>query len=492
MNLGRFGLDMEKFNLEGAEDRHRLFEYLYSLHRELQYVLSHLEASNLTQEAQETLGNSAAVGELRRQVEDTEGNVTQVAQTATELEALLNGTRFTLTAAGVTIRNAAGQVVFEQDANTGNLRIAGQIAATGGTIGGFTIGSTSLYNGTSIVLSSEGQVRLGDLSVEDDAELGPIVRGDGGLRLCVGNSALLVLSESGASTGFPLSAYGGLSINPNDVTNLAANVYVDPATGRLYRTTSTGGGTVTEPLTATAGVSATTVTVGESVTVSVEASGGTAPYVCSLTVSYNDGSFVSLGTGMSVSYTPQSAGRYRFRAVVVDEDGSSVTVYTPYCTAEAAAVERSITVWANKTNVQTGETVTFSWSATGGPSYYEYTLRPPSGTDVTGTTGTQTTWSYTLTQTGTYQFVAYARYADGGDEADMVAVTVTAGASVGATTGTNVNMRSGPGTGYSIVLTIPESGTLVTITGAQTGGWWPVRYNLRDGYISGDYLEVVG
>lgn len=247
-------------------------------------------------------------GALRGRIEDTEGNVTQVAQTATELEALLNGTRFTLTAAGVTIRNAAGQVVFEQDANTGNLRIAGQIAATGGTIGGFTIGSTSLYNGTSIVLSSEGQVRLGDLSVEDDAELGPIVRGDGGLRLCVGNSALLVLSESGASTGFPLSAYGGLSINPNDVTNLAANVYVDPATGRLYRTTSTGGGTVTEPLTATAGVSATTVTVGESVTVSVEASGGTAPYVCSLTVSYNDGSFVSLGTGMSVSYTPQSAG----------------------------------------------------------------------------------------------------------------------------------------------------------------------------------------
>ncbi len=58
-------------------------------------------------------------GALRGRIEDTEGNVTQVAQTATELEALLNGTRFTLTAAGVTIRNAAGQVVFEQDANRG-------------------------------------------------------------------------------------------------------------------------------------------------------------------------------------------------------------------------------------------------------------------------------------------------------------------------------------------------------------------------------------
>lgn len=55
-------------------------------------------------------------------------------------------------------------------------------------------------------------------------------------------------------------------------------------------------------------------------------------------------------------------------------------------------------------------------------------------------------------------------------------------------TTTALNMRTGPGTSYARVLTIPK-GKTVSIEG-QTNGWYKVTYNGKSGYSSGVYIKV--
>ena len=59
-----------------------------------------------------------------------------------------------------------------------------------------------------------------------------------------------------------------------------------------------------------------------------------------------------------------------------------------------------------------------------------------------------------------------------------------------ATTTTNLHLRSGPGTGNSILYTIPGK-TAITITGIPNNGWYPVTVNGKTGYVSGQYLSGV-
>ena len=53
----------------------------------------------------------------------------------------------------------------------------------------------------------------------------------------------------------------------------------------------------------------------------------------------------------------------------------------------------------------------------------------------------------------------------------------------------NLNMRSGVGTSYGILATIP-SGTTVPVSGSN-GGWYQVSYNGKTGWASGSYLQLV-
>jgi len=52
-----------------------------------------------------------------------------------------------------------------------------------------------------------------------------------------------------------------------------------------------------------------------------------------------------------------------------------------------------------------------------------------------------------------------------------------------------LNMRTGAGTTFSIILVIPN-GAAVGITGSQTNGFFPVRYNGTNGYASATYLST--
>lgn len=57
------------------------------------------------------------------------------------------------------------------------------------------------------------------------------------------------------------------------------------------------------------------------------------------------------------------------------------------------------------------------------------------------------------------------------------------------TDGASLNLRSGPGTSYSKVASIPANAVL-TITG-ETNGWYAVSYGGKDGYVSADYIKLV-
>lgn len=66
--------------------------------------------------------------------------------------------------------------------------------------------------------------------------------------------------------------------------------------------------------------------------------------------------------------------------------------------------------------------------------------------------------------------------------------TVVGSATV-TTVGMSLNMRSGPGTTFGVIRSIP-SGAQVEVMGAAQGGFLPVRYQGTEGWASAEYLRV--
>jgi len=59
------------------------------------------------------------------------------------------------------------------------------------------------------------------------------------------------------------------------------------------------------------------------------------------------------------------------------------------------------------------------------------------------------------------------------------------------TGGASLRCRAQPNTAAAVITAL-AAGTRVPVTGAIVGGWWPVRCNSRDGWVSGTYLSVSG
>lgn len=74
--------------------------------------------------------------------------------------------------------------------------------------------------------------------------------------------------------------------------------------------------------------------------------------------------------------------------------------------------------------------------------------------------------------------------------ADYLSVSVQADVDLGTgtlnTDGASLNLRSGPGTGYKKVASIPADAVL-SITGIENG-WYKTSYNGKEGYVSSDYI----
>lgn len=55
----------------------------------------------------------------------------------------------------------------------------------------------------------------------------------------------------------------------------------------------------------------------------------------------------------------------------------------------------------------------------------------------------------------------------------------------------DLNLRTGPGTGYR-VLTVLPAGVAIEITGAEAEGWYPVRFNDLSGWAYAEYISFGG
>lgn len=431
------------------------------------------------------------------QVNDVRGDVASLALTTAGMAAAVNNNRLRFSAMGLEIINAQGVTVFKQDNASGDLTITGHIQAQSGRIGGFLIEPTSLSNGSSIVLSSEGYVRLGKLVVTDDPHYGPVLRGDGGLCVMVNGSLYSVFADGKLTTQVPLDAKFGLLANPQKTTNQPANVYMDPVTGELLRTTTTSG--IIPPdgsaLSATLSVNKASVYEGESVTITCAASGGQTPYTYQLSVSVNGGPFNPVsGSGGSRVYAMNTVGVYYFSMLITDSASHSYQAFSGAVQCERRATAFTARVEASKTNVTPGSLVTFTILASGGSGTYRYYAQLGKDSVLYDSTEGMSTITYTLSQPGNYQLSATVYDNETNDfvQALSPVVSVISATQYVTTKGTNVNIRSGPGTTYSIVGTIIQSGTQVQITGGPENGFYQIWWSAGglSGWISGTYLNL--
>ena len=66
----------------------------------------------------------------------------------------------------------------------------------------------------------------------------------------------------------------------------------------------------------------------------------------------------------------------------------------------------------------------------------------------------------------------------------------TAFAESATVTGSDVNLRSGPGTNYPVIDCLPK-GEVVTITDRSNPDWYAVIHDGQSGYMSSRYLQIV-
>ncbi|MDR0897830.1 MAG: SH3 domain-containing protein [Oscillospiraceae bacterium] len=456
------------------------------------------------------LGNA-----LKTRMEDESGNLAEVMLSTEGLSAAVNNNRLAFTAAGLEIRNAAGVTVFRQDNDTGNLTVSGQLAATGGTIGGFTIGQDALYNGTGIVLSSLGTVRLGQLLIQDgdrtiSNDYGPTIGSNSSLTLAADNQPAMIMGEGSVYVELPLHAQAGLFVNPNLTTTNAPNAYIDPSSGRLYRSLSggsggegsgsggsggSGGGQTFAPLAASISLNSSNYMVGQTVIAYAGATGGIGAYRYTFALSQDYGAYTPLSSsGATCSFALIGTGSYRVRVLVEDANGNSDLAYSAVIMAGGVLQEPSVTVTANRSQITGSGSVTWTAHLAGMEGLqYSVTMSLLKNDVFYGETVTGQTLTRTLTEPGTYYCTVAVTDLGGGPGWGGYGgtVVVTGNTQLAYTTGSNVNMRSGPGTGYSIVTNITAQGSYVEVTGGKSGEWYPVYWQGYTGYIIDDYLQLI-
>ena len=138
------------------------------------------------------------------------------------------------------------------------------------------------------------------------------------------------------------------------------------------------------PTITVAGLEDTTVTVGQAVPMTAAATGGTAPYQYTLSVSPETGSGLSIGEDNgSITGTPDAAGTYTVTVTATDADGcmGTGTFTLKVCPVITVAPIDDVTVTA-------GGNVSRTASATGGCGTITYTMTgAPEDVEIDGTTG---------------------------------------------------------------------------------------------------------
>lgn len=449
---------------------------------------------------------------FRQRIEDDEGNILEVQQTAEALSiqvtgidgqitlwkvavdgvtAAVNHNRLHFDETGLKIINAQGEAVFVQDIASGDLEIIGTIVALAGRIGGFTLENGVLHNGSTIRLDPfNGVIQLGNMTLTDEPGVGPNMNLTGGLRIMINGIAHINVIEGRVEMMFPTFAQYGLYVDPNRTTPLAANAYIDPATGEILRSTAGGGGP--DPggaLSATLGLSTAQVLVGTAVTLTASAFGGTAPYGYEYAVSENGGAYQAItGSGAMATFAPQRAGTYRFQLLVRDGAGAQYIAYSGYLTANSTGSGLTVSVAADRASISSPQNVTWTVSVQGGSGSYTYALRLFKNSQFLQEAASSTLTRY-LSEAGQYFAEVEVWDAVTGAHESVNGGSVLYGGYVqmAVVTGDGVRIRSAANLGASVIGYANE-GDVAQILGGPTNGFYQVYCNSVQGWMSSDYL----
>ena len=183
-------------------------------------------------------------------ITNAEGDIASLELSLSGVVASVEGNRLIFNANGLTIKNAQGQTVLSQNAGTGNLTITGNITATSGTIGGFTIGNNSITAPNGVKLYSSG-----NFSTVNNLQLSSGTDGFGRdyamLTQAGGFDELRIMHSSGdadwgsvrfyaengqakVSVHSPLTVSEGAMFLNLPTTTQQPNLYIDAA-GNLYK-----------------------------------------------------------------------------------------------------------------------------------------------------------------------------------------------------------------------------------------------------------------
>ena len=210
------------------------------------------------------------------------------------------------------------------------------------------------------------------------------------------------------------------SYTPTEAGTYKARVYVKDSTDAKVNKLSAGV-TVTEatPLSITSIMaSKTTANVGSAITWTATATGGSGTLQYYFIV-YKDGTKVktrAYSTANTFTYTPTEAGVYKARVYVKDTAESKVTKLSKAVTVTGESTIPVISsIKANKTTASTGESITWTATASGGLGTLKYYfIIYKDGTKVkTRAYSTARTFTYTPTEAGSFKARVYVKDADG-------------------------------------------------------------------------------
>ncbi|MBQ8135079.1 MAG: leucine-rich repeat protein, partial [Clostridia bacterium] len=199
-------------------------------------------------------------------------------------------------------------------------------------------------------------------------------------------------------------------------------------------------------------VSKTEFNVGESVTVTGAASGGSGTYTYEFYYKRSTASTWSkFGSATTATFKPSSAGTFDIKVNVKDSEGASAAKEFKL-TVTSGLVNNST---VSTTNFAVGETVTVKGAATGGSGTYTYEFYYKRSTASTGTKfGSATTATFKPSSAGTFDIKVNVKDSEGASAAKEFKLTATSGL---------VNNSTVSTTNFAV-------GETVTVKGAATGG----------------------
>ena len=396
---------------------------------------------------------------------------------------LKNGTKMTAGKVNVVYQSTDGKVLGSEKLTglSGESYTTSAKSFTGYTLsstpanasGTFTEGTitvTYTYKADSVVTALSNTSKLSASSVAVGNSVTVTCSASGGTSPYTYKVEYKKSSSDSYTTAQAFSSTTSVKITPSAATSYDIKVTVKDNAGKTAAKTLslTVNSDTTTALTNKSTISATSVTLGKSVTVTGAASGGKTPY--QYAVYYKKAASTSYttvqgySTAKSIVVTPGAATTYDVRVKVKDSAGTVKTKdFTLKVTAPASALKNTSTISA--TSVALGKSVTVTGAATGGttPYYYAAYIKKSTSDSFTQVRSYSTTKTITVKPTAAGTYTVRIKVKDGKGTVVNKDVTLK----VTSSTLTNTSTLSAT----SITL-----GSKITITGKASGGTTPYKY----------------